>query len=59
MAMITEILLDTLMDVARLVPFLFLTYLLMEWMEHQTDGAFESFLENTAAALRSSQASSG
>ena len=45
MAMITEILLDTLMDVARLVPFLFLTYLLMEWMEHQTDGAFESFLE--------------
>ena len=45
MAMITDILLDTLLDVARLVPFLFLTYLLMEWMEHTTDGAFESFLE--------------
>lgn len=45
MAVIPDILLDTVIDVARLLPFLFLTYLLMEWMEHETDGKFESFLE--------------
>ena len=45
METLVDIILDTLMDVGRLIPFLFVTYLLMEWMEHTTDGAFESFLE--------------
>lgn len=31
-----EILLDTATDSVRLVPFLFVTYLLMEWLEHKT-----------------------
>lgn len=31
-----EILLDTAVDTARLIPFLFLTYLLMEYLEHKT-----------------------
>lgn len=31
-----EILLDTVIDSIRLIPFLFLTYLIMEWLEHKT-----------------------
>lgn len=31
-----EILLDTAVDTVKLIPFLFLTYLLMEYMEHKT-----------------------
>lgn len=31
-----EILLDTAVDTVRLIPFLFLTYLLMEYLEHKT-----------------------
>lgn len=31
-----EVLLDTVMDSVKLVPFLFLTYFVMEWMEHHT-----------------------
>lgn len=31
-----EIVLDTVMDSVRLVPFLFFTYLAMEWLEHKT-----------------------
>lgn len=41
----TDVILDTLNDVIRLIPFLFLTYLLLEWMEHQTSGKMEKFLE--------------
>ena len=41
-----DILLDTLMDVARLIPFLFATYLFLEWMEHQTGNKMEHFLEH-------------
>ncbi len=32
----TEVLLDTLLDTLKLIPFLFLTYLLMEYIEHKT-----------------------
>lgn len=32
----TDILLDALLDTAKLVPFLFLTYLAMEYLEHKT-----------------------
>ena len=45
MEIITDILIDSALDVARLLPFLFATYVLMEWMEHATDGKFEAFLE--------------
>ena len=31
-----DIILDALVDTAKLVPFLFVTYLLMEWLEHRT-----------------------
>ncbi len=32
----TDIILDTVIDFIKLLPFLFLTYLLMEWIEHNT-----------------------
>lgn len=36
----TDIILDTLLDTAKLIPFLFLTYLAMEYLEHKTgDGS--------------------
>lgn len=31
-----EVILDTLLDTVRLMPFLLVTYLLMEWIEHKT-----------------------
>lgn len=34
--MIFDVLLDALLDTVRLLPFLFLTYLLMEYLEHKT-----------------------
>ena len=43
--MLKDILIDTCGDVLRLIPFLFATYLLMEWMEHETGGKMERFLE--------------
>ena len=32
----TEILLDAVIDTLKLVPFLFVTYWFMEWLEHKT-----------------------
>lgn len=38
----TDIILDTLLDTAKLIPFLFLTYLAMEYLEHKTgDGSWK------------------
>lgn len=34
-----DVILDTLLDTARLLPFLFLTYLLMEYLEHRSGDA--------------------
>ena len=34
-----EIVLDSLLDTAKLVPFLLLTYMAMEYLEHQAGGA--------------------
>lgn len=45
MAELLTILEDALIDVAKLIPFLFVTYLLMEWMEHETGQKLEHFLE--------------
>ena len=33
-----DVILDTLLDTARLIPFLFVTYLLMEYLEHKAQG---------------------
>ena len=40
-----ELLLDTLLDLSRIVPFLFVIYLFLEWMENQTERRMERFLE--------------
>ena len=40
-------LLHTLLDTAKLLPFLFLTYLLMEYLEHRADGATERLLRGS------------
>ena len=42
---ILEILIDTTLDVLKIIPFLFLTYLLLEWLEKQTDKRFEEILK--------------
>ena len=34
--MILDVLRDSFLDTVRLLPFLFLTYLLMEYLEHKT-----------------------
>ena len=39
-----DIILDTLIDFARLLPFLFLTYLLMELLERKAGGRMDAFL---------------
>ncbi len=39
-----EILLDALYDSVRLLPFLFLTYLLMEWLEHKTGSRTQALI---------------
>ena len=35
----SEIILDSVTDSIKLIPFLFLTYLFMEWLEHKTGSA--------------------
>lgn len=37
--MLLDVILDTLLDGLRLLPFLFFTYLLMEFLEHRTGEA--------------------
>lgn len=44
---ILEILHHTLIDTARLVPFLYLTYLLMEFLEHKAGGAPQKWLKGS------------
>ena len=35
----SEIILDSVIDSIKLLPFLFLTYLFMEWLEHKIFGS--------------------
>lgn len=42
---VIEILVDTLLDLVKIVPFLFVIYLFLEWMENQTGHRMERFLE--------------
>ena len=44
--MIADVILDTLKDTAKLLPFLFLTYLVMEYLEHRTGGKTARFVGN-------------
>lgn len=44
---LTEVLLDGLLDVLKLLPFLFLTYLCMEYVEHKTAGGAERFVKRS------------
>ena len=36
MEKLLDILLDTLLDAIKLLPFLLIAYLIMEWLEHKT-----------------------
>lgn len=40
-----NVILDTLLDIARLLPFLFLTYLVMEYLEHRTAGKLQAVIQ--------------
>lgn len=42
--MFTDVLLDTMIDCLKLLPFLFLTYLAMEYLEHKTQGHMNQML---------------
>lgn len=42
--MLLEIFTDSVADSVRLVPFLFLTYLMMEWLEHKTGGGIQKIV---------------
>ena len=42
-----EILWHTVTDTAKLIPFLFLSYLLMEFLEHRSSGAAEAWLRRS------------
>lgn len=44
---ILELIEHTLLDSIKLVPFLFFTYLLMEWMEHKTGDAAKRLVERS------------
>lgn len=42
-----EIILDTLLDSVKLLPFLFLTYLAMEYLEHKAGGRLQSIIRKS------------
>lgn len=44
--MLFDICLDTVVDSIKLLPFLFLTYLLMEWLEHRTGGSIQNKIQD-------------
>ena len=47
MVKLFELIWDSFLDTLTLVPFLFLTYLLMEYLEHKTGGAAEKVLKRS------------
>lgn len=46
---IREVVLDSLIDTAKLLPFLFLTYLAMEFLEHKAKGRALRFIERSGS----------
>ncbi len=47
MEIILDILLDAVIDSVKILPFLFVTYLLMEYLEHKTSELTESYVQKT------------
>lgn len=45
-----DILLDAILDTIKLVPFLFLTYLVMEWLEHKTGSRTQAWIRKAGKA---------
>jgi len=43
----TDIILDTLIDFVKLLPFLFITYLAMEWIEHNANEKSENLIKKS------------
>ena len=50
MALLNEVVVDALLDTLKIIPFLFLTYLLMEFIEHKASGHTVSLLEKSGKA---------
>ena len=44
---IIEILKETIIDSIKLLPFLFITYLIMEYIEHKTSNKVRDFIEKS------------
>lgn len=42
-----DIILDTTVDFIKLIPFLFITYLVMEWIEHKSHGESENLIKKS------------
>ena len=42
-----DVVLETLLDTAKLLPFLFLTYLFMEYLEHRSGSVTEQWLRKS------------
>lgn len=42
-----DIILDTVIDTIKLIPFLFITYLIMEYLEHKTGNKFRKITQNS------------
>ena len=47
-----DVILDTLLDTARLIPFLFVTYLLMEYLEHKAQGKMTELIRKNGGKYR-------
>ena len=47
MEMIIDVVLDAVIDSLKILPFLFLTYLVMEYLEHKTSEFTSSIVEKT------------
>ena len=45
--MILDVIMDTLIDGVRLLPFLFLTYLAMEFLEHKAGDKMQNVIRNS------------
>ena len=47
-----DILLDTIIDVLKLLPFLFITYLIMEYIEHKMSEKSKQTIKKSVKKLR-------